>query len=187
MKGTVDEEQQSSLRQRPSRRQSVQEGAASDGIPQSSGSFDDPKALHNLLYRYVVIAASIYGLYELEFFPRVLYGSKVDHGWFKVGLACSVALLAMKAYVEMFQGKAKKKRVDYDNFRNETHAILALLLIASFSFHISLWPQYHLRTFLLVDVIIGYGLLLQICLITPTWLQNFASAVLMTWFLQSYV
>ena len=96
------------------------------------------------------------------------------------------AILAIKAYVEMYQGKAKKQRVEYKNFRQETHAILILLLFTSIAFNIALWPEFGYKM-ILVMMMFGYGVLLQIMLLIPTWAQNLLSSILITWFIQEYV
>mmetsp|Transcript_2145 Transcript_2145/g.3433 ORF Transcript_2145/g.3433 Transcript_2145/m.3433 type:complete len:185 (+) Transcript_2145:135-689(+) len=133
-----------------------------------------------------IFLAAIYGLHEWHVLGKILYGAKVKHDWFKFGLAASVALLAIKAYVEMYQGKVKKKRVEYKNFRHETHAILGLFTFAGIAFHVALWPEFGYKT-ILVMMMFGYGVLLQIMLLIPTWAQNLLSSILITWFIQEYV
>lgn len=98
----------------------------------------------------------------------------------------SLAILFVKAYVEMFAGKMQKKQVNYQNFRQSTHAIMFLLLLSSVAFHVSLWPAYGWQT-VAIMMIIGYGVLLQFSLLVPTYVQNIVGFIGITFFIQEYV
>ena len=97
------------------------------------------------------------------------------------------AILALKSYVELYQGKTKKQKVNYKNFRHETHAIMVLILFASLAFHISLWPVYGGWKTFMVMFAFGFGFLLQFILLTPVWAQNLLAAAAMTFFIQEYI
>lgn len=97
----------------------------------------------------------------------------------------SLGVLSLKAYVEIFAGKIQKKKVNYENFRQTTHAVMWLLLISTVSFHAALWPAYQWNT-LVIMAIIGYGVLLQASLLVPTYVQNAVGIIAMTFFLQQY-
>jgi hypothetical protein len=99
---------------------------------------------------------------------------------------CCTAILAIKAYVEMYAGKIQGKTVKYENFRSSTHAVIFLILLSSFSFHVALWPAYGGLT-LLIMAIFGFGILIQFALLVPTYVQNLVGAILMTFFIQEYV
>ena len=135
-----------------------------------------------------IIFGAIYILNEVKFFQKILYGSKVNHELFKIGLAISVAILAIKAYCEMYLGRIKKVKVNYENLRQETHLLMILIILASISFHIAIKDEFggFWKTVLFLDVLFGYGLLLHTMLLIPTWAQNLISSVLMTWFIQQY-
>lgn len=138
------------------------------------------------LYRSIVMGGSLYFLHTWEVYHTVLRSPKVLHEWFKIGLAASVAILFVKAYVEMFAGKMQKKQVNYQNFRQSTHAIMFLLLLSSVAFHVSLWPAYGWQT-VAIMMIIGYGVLLQFSLLVPTYVQNIVGFIGITFFIQEYV
>lgn len=95
-------------------------------------------------------------------------------------------LLFIKAYVEMFAGKLKKKKVNYENFPQSTHAAIIFILLSSVAFHAALWPAYGWKTFAIM-ILVGYGVLLQFCLLVPTYVQNIVGFVAMTFFIQEYV
>jgi hypothetical protein len=86
----------------------------------------------------------------------------------------------------MFAGKLKKNKVNYANFPQSTHAAMALLLLSSVAFHVALWPAYGWKT-VAIMVLVGYGVLLQFCLLVPTYVQNIVGFVAMTFFIQEYV
>lgn len=88
-------------------------------------------------------------------------------------------------YVEIFAGKIQKKKVNYENFRQSTHAAIWLLLLASVAFHVALWPAYQWKT-VAIMIIIGYGVLLQASLLVPTYVQNAVGIIAMTFFIQEY-
>lgn len=126
-------------------------------------------------------------MHRLNVARAIFRSPRVGHAWFKLGLASSVAILAVKAYIELYQGKMKNRKVNYENFRQSTHAIMALILLASISFHVALWPEFGgPRTFLIMTLF-GFGVLLQFMLLTPTYVQNIVGSVLMTFFIQQYV
>ena len=145
-----------------------------------------PRHPINLLYRVLVIIGSLYVLHEMDVYHQVTRGNKVRHEWFKVGLAASVAIEAIKGYVELYEGKLLKRKIEYQTYKHSTHAIILLILIAWLAFDIALWPAYGgFKTFFIMGLF-GYGILLQSLLLVPTLLHNFVSIVLMTLFIQQY-
>ena len=82
-------------------------------------------------------------------------------------------------------GRHKKVKVDYKTFPQSTHAVILLILLASLSFHIALWPVYGAKTLLIMGMV-GFGILLQFALLVPTYIQNGVGFVLLTFFLQEY-
>ena len=145
-----------------------------------------PNHPFNLGKRVLILLTAIWGLHEFTVYHAVLRSPHVSHAWFKLGFASSVAILLIKSYVELYEGKTKKRKVDYDNFRQTTHIILLLLLLASLSFHIALWPHYGGFKTILIMIMFGWGVLLQVALLLPTWAQNMLGFVLMTFFIQEY-
>ena len=94
--------------------------------------------------------------------------------------------MLIKAYLELYQGKKKKKKVEYENFRTATHASIVLILIAWISFHKSLSPLYGGFKTLLIMIGFGMGVLLQAALMIPVVAQNVLSIIILTFFLQQY-
>jgi hypothetical protein len=98
--------------------------------------------------------------------------------------ASGVAMI--KGYMELYEGKLHKRKVEYSNYKNSTHAVMCLILFASLAFHVSLWGAYGgLKTVFLMTLF-GYGILLQLALLLPTWLQNMVTFVGLTYFIQMY-
>ena len=123
---------------------------------------------------------------EFGVLHNILHSPNVSHEWFKIGLASSIAVMALKGYVELYEGKKKKKKVEYDNFKSATHWTILFIMISWISFHLSLSPAYgHFKTWLIM-IGFGYGVLIQSALMIPVWGQNILSVVLMTFFLQMY-
>ena len=123
---------------------------------------------------------------ELKVFHNILHSPLVSHEWFKIGIATTIALLAVKAYVELYEGKLKDKKVEYENFKTATHWTIFLILMSWFSFHMALSPVYGTFKTWLIMVGIGYGVLIQVALFIPVWGQNAISFILLTFFLQVY-
>lgn len=140
----------------------------------------------NILYRIGVIGGSLYALHELKVFHKIVMSPDVDHEWFKIGLAATIAISAIKAYMELYEGKIRKQKIDYQNFKNSTHAVLFLFLLAAISFHMSLWGAYGGGKTILINILFGYGVLLQFMLLVPTWVQNIVTFIALTFFLQQY-
>jgi len=57
---------------------------------------------------------------KLNFFHDILHSHKVSHTWFKLGLAFSIAILAIKGYMEIYEGKIKKQEGENKNNTNKT-------------------------------------------------------------------
>jgi len=95
------------------------------------------------------------------------------------------ALLGIKAYVEIFEGYMKKQKVDYENFRQSTHAAIALFLASSLAYNIALWPHYGWNSIIVLSLAF-FGVILQFLLLVPAWVQNIAGFALFTFFLQEY-
>jgi len=152
--------------------------------PSSSGGMLSPYHPINVLKRTLYITLAVYGLHHLEAFTSILHSPRIRHEWFKIGLAGSILILIIKAYVELYAGKQLKQKVNYDNFRQTTHVVLALLVVTSFCFHVALWKHYGVTT-LLVLFLVG-TVLLNVCLLMPTYMQNLVAVFVMTFFLQEY-
>jgi hypothetical protein len=125
---------------------------------------------------------------EIDFkvFHNILHSPKVSHEWFKIGLATSIAIMALKAYVELYEGKTRNKKVEYQNFKTATHLTIILIMISWVSFHMALSPVYGGFKTWVIMIGFSYGVLIQSALFIPVWGQNLISVVLMTVFLQQY-
>lgn len=119
-------------------------------------------------------------------FHNILHSPNVSHTCFKIGLASSCAILGVKGYVELYEGKKNNKKVEYDNFKSATHLTIALILLSWISFHLALSPVYGTFGTWLIMIGFGWGVLIQSSLLIPVWGQNLISVVLMTLFLQTY-
>lgn len=95
------------------------------------------------------------------------------------------AVLFVKSYMEIFEGKIRKKKVDYTNYRQTTHIAIILLIITSIAFNVALWPHYGWNSLIILGIF-GFGVLLQLALIMPSYLQNILSIIALTFFLQVY-
>mmetsp|Transcript_13273 Transcript_13273/g.19346 ORF Transcript_13273/g.19346 Transcript_13273/m.19346 type:complete len:187 (+) Transcript_13273:166-726(+) len=140
----------------------------------------------NILYRVVVCFGSLYLLHEMEVFHQIVRGPDVSHEWFKIGLAASVAIAGIKAYMEMYEGKMNKKKVEYQGYKNSTHAVIFFFLLATFAFHVSLWNALGGFKTVVANFLLGYGVLLQLALLVPTWVQNAVTFIALTFFIQQY-
>ncbi|EED95155.1 hypothetical protein THAPSDRAFT_268206 [Thalassiosira pseudonana CCMP1335] len=182
----LDLEQSAPLRRRPVRPPNT----ATDGDNVSSYPMGPPglPAHHplNILKRSAIISGTLYALYDINVFHSILHSPDVSHTWFKTGIATSLAIIAIKAYIELYEGKKRNKRVEYDNFKTATHAIILLILASWISFHMALSPVYGGFKSLLIMVGFGYGVLIQGALVVPVWGQNLIAVVAMTFFLQQY-
>mmetsp|Transcript_8844 Transcript_8844/g.9787 ORF Transcript_8844/g.9787 Transcript_8844/m.9787 type:complete len:179 (-) Transcript_8844:226-762(-) len=159
-----------------------------NGEPDYYRPLSKSEKIGNAIYRVAVLGASLYYLHTIEFYKDVLRSPKIGHEWFKVGLAASTAILLIKFYVEIFEGKMNKKAVNYTNFRQSTHCILFLVILASLSFHIALWEQFGgLQTIFIMCILVGYGVLVQVSMLIPIYVQNVGGFVLLTLFIQQYV
>ena len=138
----------------------------------------------NILKRSGYIGGAAYGLHKLQAPSAILHSPQIRHEWFKLGLAGTIAILTIKAYVELYQGKLHKRKVNYDNFKQTTHAVLLLMVVTSLAFHVALWPRYGVATFAVL-FLLGV-ILLNTALLIPTYVQNLVSVIFMTFFLQQY-
>lgn len=138
----------------------------------------------NIFKRTLYICIACYGLHILKAPKTILVSPSIRHEWFKIGLAGTIAIMAIKAYVELYAGKLQHQTVNYQNFRQTTHTVMILILLTSVVFHVALWPHYGANTFLVL-FLVGV-VLFQTALLLPTYLQNIVSIVFMTFFLQEY-
>ncbi|CAB9514531.1 expressed unknown protein [Seminavis robusta] len=138
----------------------------------------------NILKRSLYIGISLYVLEKLDAHKAIFHAPDVSHEWFKIGLGGTIAIMMIKAYVELYSGKLQQQKVNYENFKQTTHAVLFLLISTSIAFHVALWPHYGTTTFLVL-FLVGV-VLLQTALLIPPYLQNLICIVGMTFFLQEY-
>jgi len=139
-----------------------------------------------ILKRSAIIAGTLYAMYEFKVFHNILHSPRVSHEWFKVGLATSIAIMGLKGYVELYEGKKRNKTIEYDNFRSATHWTILLVMLSWISFHMALSPVYGTFKTWIIMIGFGFGVLIQSALLIPVWGQNILSVVLMTFFLQMY-
>jgi len=135
----------------------------------------------NLLWRFTIIGGSLYSLHLLEVYQQVMFGKDIRHEWFKVGLGLSVAIAGVKGYVELYEGRVKKRVIDYETYKHSTHATILLTLGAAIAFHVALAPVYGwLLTMMIINGLVFFGVLLQFMLLVPSWIQNIVTFILMT-------
>uniref|UniRef100_A0A6U0QB52 Transmembrane protein n=1 Tax=Eucampia antarctica TaxID=49252 RepID=A0A6U0QB52_9STRA len=182
MSRTSDEESAQFLRNRGTRRKK-----GDDPFPNIPPSTALP-ARHpvNILKRLTYISCSSYVLHLMGLWYEVIHGPDVNHLWFQIGMAISVAIQAVKTYLEMYEGRYKKRRVDYENCRTATHIIMFLIILATLVFHAALWPAYGGAKTMFIMGVFGFGILIPIMLVIPTWIQNPLAIILMTFFIQQY-
>ena len=138
----------------------------------------------NVLRKCLYMGGSLYGLNYFDAYNTLMKSPNVSHEWFKLGLAASIGFLFLKIYVELYIGKVKKQKVNYEEFPQETHGAILFLLLASVGFNVALWPAYGGNA-MIVMLLVGM-FLLNFCLLFPTWLQNLVGIILLTLFLQEY-
>jgi len=126
----------------------------------------------------------LYFLDRMKAYHEIMHSPLISHEWFKVGLATSLALFTLKAYVEMYTGKVQKKKISYKTIPQITHAAIALLLLAGIAFHAALWPVYGAES-MFVMFLVG-AFVLNFCLLFPTIVQNLVGFALLTFFIQEY-
>jgi hypothetical protein len=95
------------------------------------------------------------------------------------------AILTVKAYVELYEGMMRRQQVNYENFKNTTHAAIVLIMFTSVAFHVALWPYYGFNTPLALGLAF-FGVIIQFLVIVPVWFQNLAAFVGLAFFLQEY-
>lgn len=130
------------------------------------------------------MGGSIYFLDRMNAYHTIIHSPDVSHQWFKVGLAASLALFSIKAYVEMYTGKLQKQEVSYKALPDLTHAAILLIFLSGIAFHIALWPVYGGQS-MFVMFLVG-AFLLNFCLMFPTIVQNLVAFAMMTFFIQEY-
>ena len=85
----------------------------------------------------------------------------------------------------MYEGKIKKNKIEYQNYRTATHAVMILFMFASYAYTKALWGAFGFKT-IPIMIMAGYGLLLQFLLLAPTSVQNAVTFIGLTFFLQQY-
>ena len=141
----------------------------------------------NLLWRFTVMGGSLYSLHLLEVYRQVMVGKDIYHHWFKLGLVLSIVIAGLKGYVELVEGRFKKNVIDYERYKNSTHAIILLTLGAAIAFHVALVPVYGwFLTMVIINGLFFYGVLLQFMLLVPSWIQNIVTFLLLTLLLIKY-
>jgi hypothetical protein len=97
----------------------------------------------------------------------------------------TTAILGIKAYVEMYEGQIRKNQVNYKNFPQTTHLVMALILLSTVAFNVALWPHYGANSPIILGIFF-FGIILQLCMVVPTYVQNMVGFVALTFFLQEY-
>lgn len=138
----------------------------------------------NVLTRSLWMVGSLWVLHRMSTYDTLLKSPDIRHEWFKIGLAASIALLIVKAYVEMYTGKLQKKQVSYKTMPQSTHAAILLIILSGVAFHMALWPAYGGQSMMVMFAVSVF--LLNFCLMFPTIVQNIAAFAVLTFFLQEY-
>ena len=93
----------------------------------------------------------------------------------------------MKVYLEQLRPDRNTVTLSYETHRQQTHLCIALIVLSSLLFNLSIYPRYGLTSTLLVSVMVGYGILWQFFMLVPYSLaQNVAGIVGVTYFVQEY-
>jgi hypothetical protein len=104
---------------------------------------------------------------------------------YEFGTAVETAILTIKAYVELYEGMVRRQQVNYENFKQTTHAAIFLILFTSVAFHVALWPYYRWNTPIALGLAF-FGVIVQFLVIVPVWFQNLSAFAGLAFFLQEY-
>mmetsp|Transcript_19000 Transcript_19000/g.40889 ORF Transcript_19000/g.40889 Transcript_19000/m.40889 type:complete len:185 (+) Transcript_19000:187-741(+) len=152
---------------------------------QGQGTLLPPDHIVHKLKRLLYIGGSGFVLHKFHFHTALVKSPKILHSWFQLGLACTIAILMVKAYVETFEVKLRKKEVNYKNYPQTTHTIIGLILASTVAFNCALWPHYGWNTPILMGTCF-FGIILQFMLLVPTYVQNVVGLIVFTFVLQEY-
>jgi hypothetical protein len=72
--------------------------------------------------------------------------------------------MGLKAYVEMYEGQLRKKQVNYKNFPQTTHLVMALIVLSTITFNVALWPHYGMNSPIILAIFF-FGVILQVCMV----------------------
>lgn len=140
----------------------------------------------NIIYRTIVISTSLWALHKFEVYHAILRDPNVNHTVFKIGLAASIGISGIKGYLELYEGKMRKQKIEYQNYKSSTHAVMILWIIATICFNAALWNALGGLKTMLVLLIFSFGVLIQLMLLLPTSVQNIITFIGLTFFLQMY-
>lgn len=169
----------------------------------------------NVASRCLYMGVPLYILDRFKAYDALMKNPQIRHEWFKIGLAGVIgelrtriffeeivccghnvldilicififlsAILFVKSYVEMYAGKLKHQKVNYKNFRQSTHTVMLLILLSSIAFNIALWPVYGGNS-MFIMFLVGC-VILNFCLLFPTYVQNLTAFAILAFFLQEY-
>ena len=89
-------------------------------------------------------------------------------------------------HMELYEGKMRKQKIEYQNYKSSTHAVMILWIIATICFNAALWNALGGLKTMLVLLIFSFGVLIQLMLLLPTAVQNIITFIGLTFFLQMY-
>eukprot|EP00984_Skeletonema_dohrnii_P003799 scaffold1310_cov128-Skeletonema_dohrnii-CCMP3373.AAC.2 len=72
-----------------------------------------PRHPLQLMKRTAIMGGTLYAMHDINLFHNIIHSPEIKHEWFKIGLASSIAIMAIKAYLELYQGKKNKKKKHY--------------------------------------------------------------------------
>jgi hypothetical protein len=64
----------------------------------------------------------------------------------------------------MYEGQLRKKQVNYKNFPQTTHLVMALILLSTITFNVALWPHYGMNSPIILAIFF-FGVILQVCMV----------------------
>jgi hypothetical protein len=64
----------------------------------------------------------------------------------------------------MYEGQIRKNQVNYKNFPQTTHLVMALILLSTVTFNVALWPHYGMNSPIILGIFF-FGVILQVCMV----------------------
>lgn len=111
----------------------------------------------------------------------------VNHFLLNLSITSTLILLTLKVYLEQLRPDRNTLKLSYETHRKQTHLCIALIVISSLLFNLSLYPRYGFTQTMIITSMVGYGVLWQFFMLVPYSLaQNLAGIVGATYFLQEY-
>ncbi|KAL7691167.1 putative transmembrane protein [Plasmopara halstedii] len=144
------------------------------------------RVVMNKIWPVALFVVACLGMYEVNFVSEILHSSTANRNFVHLSIIFGTLLGGFACYIEVYRSIIRGEHVRYESAKTATHGMMASMLASGLCAIVGMWPVWHWLT-LPYLFMWSWGVVLQLLVILPPFLQRIVFGGAYLWFMHSYL